>query len=63
MTTETRAARGGGRAGKRAKRSAEKAFDAAWRNWVRPYPPIEQFSACGLPNRWKARSMTWVEFA
>ena len=41
------ARRGGGRSAKRAKRAtgAEKAFDAAWRQWRNPYPPIEQFSA------------------
>ena len=39
--------RTGGRRGRAAKRqsSAVKGFDAAWRNWVNPYPPIEQFSA------------------
>ncbi|MEL7252706.1 MAG: trimethylamine methyltransferase family protein [Pseudomonadota bacterium] len=33
-----------GRSAKRAS-SAVKSFDQAWRQWVRPYPPIEQFSA------------------
>ena len=33
-----------GRAGRRAK-AAEAVFDAAWRQWVNPYPPVEQFSA------------------
>ncbi len=33
-----------GRTAKRAS-SAIKTFDQAWRQWVRPYPPIEQFSA------------------
>jgi len=39
--------RGGGRAGRVARRrdAATAAFDHAWRNWVNPYPPIEQFSA------------------
>ncbi len=39
--------RSGGRRGRAAKRAnaAEHAFDAAWRQWKRPYPPIEQFSA------------------
>ena len=29
----------------RRKRQPEAAFDAAWRQWRNPYPPIEQFSA------------------
>ena len=40
--------RSGGRAGRqasRARNAATDAFDRAWRNWVNPYPPIEQFSA------------------
>lgn len=39
--------RSGGRSGRAAKRqsTAEKHFDAAWRHWVNPYPPIQQFSA------------------
>ncbi|MEO3417362.1 trimethylamine methyltransferase family protein [Roseovarius sp. CAU 1744] len=39
--------RSGGRRGRAAKRQsvAVKHFDAAWRHWVNPYPPIEQFSA------------------
>ena len=39
--------RSGGRRGRAAKRqkTAEKNFDLAWRQWVNPYPPIEQFSA------------------
>ena len=39
--------RSGGRRGRAAKRqsSAVKSFDAAWRNWVNPYTPIEQFSS------------------
>ena len=39
--------RSGGRRGRAAKRQsgAAKQFDAAWRSWVNPYPPIEQFSA------------------
>lgn len=38
--------RTGGRRGRAAKRAstAERNFDEAWRRWVRPYPPIEQFS-------------------
>ena len=44
MTTS----RSGGRAGRRASR-AQKAvsdtFDKAWRSWVNPYQPVEQFSA------------------
>lgn len=38
--------RSGGRRGRAAKRQNQAArhFDAAWRNWVNPYPPIEQFS-------------------
>ena len=40
-------ARAGGRRARVAKRrnDAAKAFDAAWRHWINPYPPIEQFSA------------------
>ena len=39
--------RGGGRAGRRARRTdtATKAFDAAWRAWINPYRPVEQLSA------------------
>lgn len=39
--------RTGGRRGRAAKRQSAgvKSFDAAWRNWVNPYQPIEQFSA------------------
>jgi trimethylamine---corrinoid protein Co-methyltransferase len=39
--------RAGGRSGRAAKRrsAAGKAFDASWRQWKNPYPPIEQFSA------------------
>ena len=39
--------RSGGRGGRAAKRQSEavKHFDAAWRHWVNPYPPVEQFSA------------------
>ncbi|WP_299850762.1 trimethylamine methyltransferase family protein [uncultured Roseovarius sp.] len=39
--------RSGGRRGRAAKRQSEavKQFDKAWRQWVNPYPPIEQFSA------------------
>jgi len=38
--------RSGGRQGRAIRqRPAEKAFDKAWRNWVNPYPNIEQFSA------------------
>ncbi|MEO0752463.1 MAG: trimethylamine methyltransferase family protein, partial [Pseudomonadota bacterium] len=33
-----------GRTSKRANATV-KHFDQAWRQWVRPYPPIEQFSA------------------
>jgi trimethylamine--corrinoid protein Co-methyltransferase len=33
-----------GRAAKHAK-PATRAFDAAWRHWRNPYPPVEQFSA------------------
>lgn len=33
-----------GRAARRQK-PAERAFDAAWRRWTNPYPPIAQFSA------------------
>lgn len=42
-----RGRRGGGRAGRASRRrdAATNAFDHAWRNWVNPYPPIEQFSA------------------
>ncbi len=39
--------RGGGREGRAARRkaAASATFDYAWRNWVNPYPPVEQFSA------------------
>ena len=39
--------RSGGRRGRVAKRQSEgeKQFDTAWRRWVNPYPPVEQFSA------------------
>ncbi|WP_338549871.1 trimethylamine methyltransferase family protein [Roseovarius phycicola] len=39
--------RSGGRRARAAKRAnaAERAFDAAWRQWKNPYAPIEQFSA------------------
>ena len=39
--------RGGGREGRAARRrdAVAASFDHAWRNWVNPYPPIEQFSA------------------
>ena len=39
--------RSGGRSARAAKHrsNAERQFDHAWRNWVNPYPPIEQFSA------------------
>ena len=39
--------RSGGRSARAAKHqsSAERQFDHAWRNWVNPYPPVEQFSA------------------
>ncbi|MEM6623680.1 MAG: trimethylamine methyltransferase family protein [Pseudomonadota bacterium] len=39
--------RGGGRSGRAARRqdAATAAFDQAWRQWVNPYPPVEQFSA------------------
>ncbi|WP_120500333.1 trimethylamine methyltransferase family protein [Roseovarius sp. EL26] len=38
--------RSGGRRGRNAKRQsqAKTHFDAAWRHWRNPYPPIEQFS-------------------
>ncbi|MBX2885510.1 MAG: trimethylamine methyltransferase family protein [Granulosicoccus sp.] len=37
--------RSGGRNARRFERqSLTKAFDTAWRQWVNPYPPIEQFS-------------------
>ena len=38
--------RAGGRRGRAAARSARASahFDKAWRQWVNPYPPIEQFS-------------------
>lgn len=41
------ARRSGGRSGRVAKRQSEaiRQFDTAWRQWVNPYPPIEQFSA------------------
>ena len=44
-TTTTR--RTGGRRGRAAKRTtpATRAFDRAWRQWVRLYAPVEQFSA------------------
>ena len=37
----------GGRKGRIAKRQSEAVlqFDRAWRQWVNPYPPVEQFSA------------------
>jgi len=41
-------ARSGGRAGRRASQASKAtsgAFDTAWRNWVNPYAPVEQFSA------------------
>ncbi len=43
MTTQ----RSGGRRGRAAKRKsqAETHFDATWRQWKNPYPPVEQFSA------------------
>lgn len=39
--------RTGGRTGRAARRKseAEEHFDAAWRQWKNPYPPVEQFSA------------------
>ncbi|MGI9500758.1 MAG: trimethylamine methyltransferase family protein [Geminicoccaceae bacterium] len=39
--------RGGGREGRAARRrdEATATFDHAWRNWLNPYPPVEQFSA------------------
>lgn len=39
--------RSGGRRGRSAKRANAAAmhFDAAWRHWRNPYPPVEQFSA------------------
>ena len=43
MTTVT-IPRRRGRAAKHAK-PVTRAFDAAWRNWRNPYPPVEQFSA------------------
>lgn len=37
--------RGGGRQGRSARqRPAEASFDHAWRNWVNPYPHVNQFS-------------------
>lgn len=42
------ASRSGGRAGRRASQASKAtsgAFDTAWRNWVNPYHPVEQFSA------------------
>ncbi|MEM7076040.1 MAG: trimethylamine methyltransferase family protein, partial [Pseudomonadota bacterium] len=41
--TETRATARRGRSARRAS-PAVTAFDAAWRQWVNPYPPVEQFS-------------------
>ena len=41
------ASRSGGRAGRRASQASKVtsgAFDTAWRNWVNPYQPVEQFS-------------------
>lgn len=45
MTTAT-TQRTGGRRGRAAKRAspATQTFDRAWRQWVRPYAPVEQFS-------------------
>ena len=43
MTTTTQTRRRG-RSAKRAS-AAVKTFDAAWRQWQRPYAPVEQFSA------------------
>ncbi len=42
-----KARRGGGRAGRavRKRETLTGAFDTAWRHWVNPYPPIEQFSS------------------
>ena len=39
--------RGGGREGRATRRrdAASAAFDHAWRHWVNPYAPVEQFSA------------------
>ena len=39
--------RAGGRQNRAAKRAnaATKSFDRAWRQWVNPYAPVEQFSA------------------
>ena len=42
--TEPRVSARRGRAARR-QSTAVKHFDAAWRNWRNPYPPIEQFSA------------------
>ena len=42
------ASRSGGRAGRRASQERNAfsgTFDAAWRTWVNPYQPVEQFSA------------------
>ena len=41
------AGRGGGRAGRATRKREELVgvFDTAWRQWVNPYPPVEQFSA------------------
>ncbi|MEM6579149.1 MAG: trimethylamine methyltransferase family protein [Pseudomonadota bacterium] len=41
--SETRTATRRGRSARRQK-PTERAFDDAWRHWVNPYPPIEQFS-------------------
>jgi trimethylamine--corrinoid protein Co-methyltransferase len=55
--------RGGGRAGRASRRrdAAANAFDHAWRHWVNPYPPIEQFSIDQIEAIHKASLRVLVE--